>query len=121
METHVPNNSYVDVNQIGEGGAGGPSDAEGVLCLTNKVDCCASSQVPGGGVLGDWFFPNGTPVGSKSPNADAGRTDFFFRNRFESVVRLLRVGNPPETGLFRCVIPDANNVNQSLYVNVGKP
>lgn len=92
---------------------------EGLLCHTNKMDCCASGQVTGGGTLGHWFFPNGTLVDSRSSNVDAGRSDFFFRNRFQSVVRLLRVGHPLETGFFRCEVPDARNVNQSLYVNVG--
>jgi hypothetical protein len=58
-------------------------------------------------------------VNSRSSNVNAGRTDFFFRNRFQSVVRLLRVGQPLETGFFRCEVPDASNTNQSLYVNVG--
>lgn len=92
---------------------------EGLLCRTNKMDCCGSGQVTGGGTLGHWFFPNGTLVDSRSSNLDVGRTDFFFRNRFRSVVRLLRVGHPLETGLFRCEVPDASNINQSLYVNVG--
>lgn len=109
----------MDVNEIGAGGPGGASDMEGLLCHTDKIDCCASGQVPGEGTLGHWYFPNGTVVDSRSSNTDAGRADFFFRNRFQSVVRLLRVGNPLETGLFRCEVPDASNVNQTLYVNVG--
>lgn len=117
--TLIPNNSYVDINEIGAGGSGGLNDIEGLLCRTNKMDCCGSGQVPGGGTLGHWFFPNGTVVGSKSSNMLTGRTDFFFRNRFQSVVRLLREGHPLETGFFHCEVPDANNVNQSLYVNVG--
>ena len=117
--THIPNNSYVDVNEIGAGGPGGISDIEGLLCHTNKMDCCGSGQVPGGDTLGHWFFPNGTVVNSRSSNVDAGRTDFFFRNRFQSVVRLLRVGHPLEMGFFHCEVPNARNINQSLYVNVG--
>ncbi len=116
---HILNNSYVDVNEIGAGGAGGISDIEGLLCHTNKMDCCGSGQVSGGDILGHWFFPNGTVVNSRSSNLNAGRTDFFFRNRFQSVVRLLRVGQPLETGFFRCEVPDASNTNQSLYVNIG--
>lgn len=109
----------MDVNKIGAGGPGGVNDIEGLLCHTDKIDCCASGQVPGGGTLGHWFFPNGTVVDSRSSNTDAGRTEYFFRNRFQSVIRLLRVGNPLETGIFRCEVPDASDVNQSLYVNVG--
>ena len=116
---HVPNNSNVDVNEIGAGGSGGASDAEGLLCLTDKVDCCGATQVSGGDTLGQWIFPNGTVVEGRSANVGAGRMDFFFRNRFQSVVRLLRVGHPIETGVFRCEVPNVNHVNQTLYVNVG--
>lgn len=117
--TPLGNNSYVDVNDIGEGGIGGASDAEGLLCFTNKQDCCAVSQV-GGDTLGQWFFPNGSMVESRSNNIAGGHTEYFFRNRFQSVVRLLRVGQPDERGLFRCEVPNAFNINQTLYVNVGK-
>lgn len=116
--TSLPNNSYVDVNDIGEGGTGGASDAEGVLCLTNKQNCCGASQV-GGDPLGQWFFPNGSVVDSRSSNIASSRADYFFRNRFQSVVRLLQVGQPDERGLFRCEVPNAFNVNQTLYVNMG--
>ena len=115
----VPNNSYVDVNDIGEGGPDGISDAVGLLCHTNKVDCCADDHVSDGGVLGEWFLPNGTIVNNRRNNTDSRSMDFFYRNRFQSVVRLLRVGHPIVRGLFRCEIPNANNVFETLYVNIG--
>lgn len=117
--TPIPNNGYVDVNDIGAGGDTGINDIEGLLCLTNKIDCCADGQVVGGETLGHWIFPNGTIVGSRRSNIDAGRTDYFYRNRFQSVVRLLRVGNPSERGRYRCEVPNADDVNQTVYVNIG--
>lgn len=116
--TPLQNNSYVNVNSIGSGD-NSSSDAEGLLCLTNKDDCCALAQV-GDTTLGHWFFPNGSTVGSRRSNSDANSTDYFYRNRFKSVVRLLRVGQPTERGSFHCEVPNANNINQTLYVNIGK-
>ena len=115
----VPNNSYVDASDIGEGDLGGVSDAVGLLCLTNKIDCCAAGQVDGGETLGEWYFPNGTIVRNKRAYSNAGSLDFFYRNRFQSVVRLLQVGHATERGLFYCEIPNANNMNHTLYVNLG--
>ena len=117
--TSLPNNSYVDVENIGAGGPDGRNDVEGLLCFTNKEDCCALSQV-GNRTLGQWIFPNGSTVGSRSSNIDLGRSNYYYRNRFKSVVRLLRVGQPNERGSFRCEVPNANNINQTLYVNIGK-
>lgn len=110
----------MDVDDIGEGGVGGASDVEGLLCLTSKQDCCSAAIVGGDTPLGQWFFPNESVVHSKASNIDAGREHYFFRNRFQSVVRLLQVGRPPERGLFRCEVPNAYDVNQTLYVTIGK-
>ena len=35
-------------------------------------------------------------------------------------MRLYRQGSPTERGRFRCEIPNAINVNATLYVNIGK-
>ena len=108
----------MDINDIGEGEPG-ISDAVGLLCHTNKLDCCAVSHVNDGEALGHWFFPNQTIVNNRRNYTDSGSMDFFYRNRFQSVVRLLRVGHPIVRGLFRCEIPNANDVFESLYVNIG--
>ena len=103
----IANNSYVDVDDIGEG------DNAGLLCHTNKTNCCG--QRPNR--AGEWYFPNEdmkVEILALSP-----ANNFFYRNRGQRVVRLNRRGSPSERGLFRCEVPNANNVNQTIYVNIG--
>ena len=117
------NNSLVALKDIGEVN-------NSLLCLTNNTMCCARDQVPGRGILGDWFYPNGTRV----PNTIVRLTSLyygqfiiweFYRNRGPSVVRLHR-RRGGVTGIYSCVIPDAAGVYQTLYIGVytastGKP
>ena len=70
---------------------------------------------------GEWYFPNNMiSVGTMDSNTEAGHTNYFFRNRGNQAVRLVRVGTPSERGLFYCQVPDANNIIQTIYVNIGK-
>ena len=111
------NNSLVALDDIGENG-------NALLCLTDNTMCCARAQVPGGGILGDWFYPNGTRVPNTIINRYYERWEFY-RNRGQSVVRLHR-RRGGVTGIYHCVIPDTAGVNQTLYIGVytastGKP
>ena len=100
------NNSIVTLDEIGEENAA-------LFCLTNKTDCCRSSDTPPGvGGIGEWFFPNGSSVN----NAASG--DDIYRGRGPSFVRLQRRNNAQTTGVFRCEVPDASGTNQHLYVGV---
>lgn len=93
-----------------------------LICHTNKIDCCRNNT------LGDWFYPNGTIVESYTDYKSRNISEFFARSRTQSIVRLatgdtpglqVYVG-PPERGQFYCKVPDANNVNQTVYVNICK-
>ena len=61
--------------------------------------------------LGNWFFPNGTRVPSENVNWD------FFRTRSHVAVHMNRRRGGVE-GIYRCVIPDALNVTQTIYIGV---
>ena len=99
----IANNSYVAVDDIGEG-----DDA--LLCHTNKIDCCRNPYY-----YGEWYYPSGIQVGIYGHYYDE-----FYRNRGTRVVRLnYRQGSFTERGLFRCEVPDASNINQRIYVNIG--
>ena len=102
--TTYQNNSFVTLEDIGEW-----DDA--LLCLTDNRMCCARAQVPGGGILGDWYYPNGTGV------ANSGVMWEFYRNRGPSVVRLNR-RRGGENGIYRCEIPDAAGVEQTMFIGV---
>ena len=100
------NNSIVTLGDIGE-------HDDALLCVTNLTAC---SQHPYTGenvsVLGNWFLPNGSRVPSKHNNESD-----FYRDRGHMVVHLNR-RRGGEEGIYRCMIPDAMNVTQTIYIGV---
>ena len=103
----IANDGYVNVDDIGEG------DFNALLCYTNKTDCCRGNRA------GEWFFPNRTRIGTRVDNDGTGHTSYFFRDRGEHVVRLKRADYPSERGRFYCEVPNIQNVDQTIYINIG--
>ena len=99
------NNSVVNLEDIGE------SD-DALLCITDQIACC-SKEFTGamGPAIGNWFFFNGTRVPGSGSQWD------FHTTRGKMVVRLNR-RRGGEGGVYRCEIPDALNVTQTLYIGV---
>ena len=89
-----------------------------LLCITDLTACCRPSDTGGPFSLGNWFFPNGTGVPSSIVDENGTQWEFY-RNRGQSVVRMNR-RRGGVTGLYRCVIPDALNVTQAIYLGVYK-
>ena len=105
----IPNHGFVLLDSIGE-------SSNSLLCLTDNRMCCARAQVPGRGILGDWYFPNGEAVPNSIINPSNIMPDIY-RNRGQSVVRLnRRKGGVP--GIYRCGIPDTAGVNQAMFIGV---
>ena len=99
------------LENIGEG-----DDA--LLCITFKTACCRppyTDEVEL--VIGNWFFPNGTRLPSDIANETSGEEWDFYRDRVQMVVRMNRRKGGVE-GIYRCEIPDAMNVNQTIYIGV---
>ena len=99
------NNSLVNLEGIGEG-----DDA--LLCITNLTACCRPPHT--GEVrsaIGNWFFPNGSRVPSSGNQWD------FHRTRGQMVIHMHR-RRGGEDGVYHCVIPDAEDVTQSIYIGV---
>ena len=102
--TEIANNSYVDVDDIG-------ANENALLCHTDKHDCCREHP----NRAGEWYFPNGTVVGTGGASQDE-----FYRDRATQVVRLnRRQGTSTERGLFLCQVPDSNHILQIVYINIG--
>ena len=102
--TTYQNNSLVNLEEIGE-------DDDALLSTTANTACCSRSESPGGDILGQWFYPNGSAV------ADRGFEWDFFRTRGPSIVRLNR-RRGGETGIYGCLIPDILNIDQPLYIGL---
>ena len=97
----------------------GEADDDGLLCMTDQPSCCHSYYTDNvRGAIGNWFFPNGTRIPGTAGHWDLHRT------RGHMVVRLHRRRGGAE-GIYRCEIPDAKNVIQTIYIGVydttGKP
>ena len=93
------------LENIGEG-------RDALLCITNQSACCRPPYTGEmGTVLGNWYFPNGTVVFSIGVHSD------IYRTRGQMVV-LLHRRRGGEEGIYRCVIPDAMNVIQTIYIGV---
>ena len=88
---------------------------DALLCITTLTDCCQLSY--NGSALGNWFFPNGTRVPSRFANAASGERWNFYRDRGQMVVRMHR-RRGGEEGIYRCEIPDAIYVIQTIYIGV---
>ena len=96
------NNSFVSITDIGE-------DDKALLCKTDKVECCGTRP----NRFGEFYYPDGSRVPIKREN------DRFYRNRDEQQIRLnRRVGSVSPTGLYRCEIPDSNNVMLKVFINI---
>ena len=100
------NNSLVTLDDIGEGD-------NALLCLTDLTACCRPfyTNAIRSLLLGNWFFPNGTRVPSSSSPWD------FHRTRDHMRVRLHR-RRGGEEGIYHCLIPDAMNVTQTIYIGL---
>ena len=88
----------MNLEEIGEGDAA-------LLCLTEYSTCCKQPA------LGNWFFPNETGVPISDNQGD------FYRTRDDMVV-LLQRRRGGEDGVYYCVVPDALNVTQTIYIGV---
>ena len=107
--TTIANNSYVDVRDIGD------TDDNALHCQTDKMNCCESPP----NRAGEWYYPNVTTVKNHDDSMAASPNNYFYRNRGQSVVRLKRVENPSQRGLFWCEVPTLNNENETIFVNIG--
>ena len=105
------NNSLVTLGDIGEG-----NDA--LLCLTEQTACCRhpyTSEMRT--AIGNWSFPNGTTVPSEI-TASGVRWNFYSTSGQMGKYMHRRRGGV--TGIYSCVIPDAMNVTQIIYIGVYK-
>ena len=100
------NNSLVTLEDIGEW-------ANALLCVTDKTTCCrlpyTASEIRT--AIGNWFFPNGTRVQS------AGTLCDFYRIRDQMIV-LMNRRRGGVTGIYHCVLPNAMNFTQAIYIGV---
>ena len=89
---------------------------DALMCITDLKACCRSSDTGGPFSLGNWFLPNGTKVPGAIVDENGTRWDFY-RTRNQMVVHMNR-RRGGVNGMYRCEIPDALNVTQTIYLGV---
>ena len=101
----IPNDGHVTINNIGS------FDNTALLCHTNHP----ATESGGSNSGGDWFAPGGDKVGGLTSTDVPG----FGRNRRDMIVRLRRRNTgTPEEGIYHCVVEDADNIPQTVYVGL---
>lgn len=96
-----PNGSSLLMSSIGEGDSA-------LWCLTDG-DCCT-----GDNRAGQFYYPDGTAV-----SIQAATQDGLYRNRGFKIIRLnRRSGATPQTGQYKCQIPDADGQLQNIFINL---
>ena len=112
----LPNNSLVDFDDIPNLSTdGGATDVNALNCRTDLEACCNADDQMLPAPVGEWYYPNGTALPF---DTSLGGGTTFRRNRGLMNVRLWRRNTPPERGRFHCELPNAQNVNQTVYVNI---
>ena len=96
------NNSYIYYANIFNG-------TGALKCVTDSVNCCNDSDD------GNWRDARGRPVHQGADGATC-----LYVTRGQGVVSLNRKSDciPDMSGLWRCDIPDSNEVVQSLYIYI---
>ena len=107
----VSNNSILELTDIGDIDSGGTP----LICATQLTPCCATF----GDRHGEWFYPNGTHVPVMGANYS------FYRIRRDAEIGVLggallnrRFDAMAPNGIYQCVIPDIDGLNQTLYVGL---
>ncbi len=118
----LDNHTVIDPNSIGDR----ESYPQGLFCFTNLEACC-NKATSNGIALGGWYSSNGELT--NRIDAQTASALFYLRREAGSV-QLARTD--PESqyelnssnftgGLFRCEIPDDDNVTQTFYVGLYAP
>ena len=118
----IPNNSLVNFDDLlyvtNNDQPNNTNGQQTLICITDLVDCCETEE------LGDWYYPNGHTVMYNTDHKRAtfqsnrGQNQLINNQQFYGSVRLWRRYTADERGLFYCELPDAENITQTLYVNI---
>ncbi len=103
----ISNNSIISLESLGNFNT---SSTSPLLCVTTHPSCCDTNR------SGNWFPPSNTAPLETSLNSSElyqswGDNQNISLNRPSGI-------SSTESGLYRCEVPDKDNVVQNLYVGV---
>lgn len=99
------NNSIVAANEIGM--LNSSMGREALSCITDKTPCCSQANT-----TGKWFFPNSSVV------LTDGEGSLYTSRSSNQRVSLNYQGGPVMTGVYRCEVPDQDDVIQNVYIGI---
>ena len=108
------NNSIIPIAEIGETDtSAGTIQNNGLQCITDKMPCCMGTS------LGEWIYHD---TNRKVPVQDIATNFYVDRGLNNGAVNLNHLNNniTSLTGLFCCMVPDADDNIQTLCVDIGK-
>ena len=91
----LPNNSYVDLSLVGQGGNATHDSGREIVCHTDLATCCSGSDGHG-----DWFLPHNNPAVYRPDRS-------IVMKKLHKRVRLERVpgtSGPIPSGIYQCSI-----------------
>lgn len=112
-----PNNSIISITEIGETDPTTNLN-DGLQCITDRTPCCRFQYR-----VGEWFFPNGTKVPLRGGSGATSATTFYRNRGYDDGTVNLNHVSPDvlsPTGRFCCVVPDANDISQTVCVIISK-
>ena len=66
--------------------------------------------------IGLWYYPNGTQVFLHTGSFESGPSPIFSKRSTGQIALARKAGLSSYEGLYTCIIPDENGVNQTLVV-----
>ncbi len=98
----LANNSLLSLENL--------NTSDPISCVSTLPSCCNATRA------GGWFLPSSVPVNSSLP----GGEQIYQSWSNDQTIRLHRssMAGSFEEGLYRCEVPDAENVTQTLFVGI---
>ena len=97
MGVTLPNHSYVDLNQVGNG-------INGIGCHTHLNTCCTN-----GTHSGEWYFPNGSRLHLSGD---------IYETQGIQQVNLQQRNNDSTSGIYHCDIDTDSTSQETVYVGL---
>ena len=112
LQRAIPNYAMVSARDFGVGD-GGTSGLNGIGANDGINDGLWCQSANSGSDIGSWQLPDGSAV-----TDDLSASPLHMANEPGQVglLRRLGIGQSPYQGMYTCIIPDENGVNQKLVV-----
>ena len=109
----LPDFSMIAARQFHDNDADSPG-SDSSDDLNDGVWCQSANN---GSMIGTWYLPNGTQLTTEDIDGSMNFPLYAYHVNVTGQIGLLRdAGIADYQGLYRCVIPDENGVNQTLWV-----